>query len=85
MEVLQMLLPTVSMKSFLLSIRRFAAEVSREILQKAAAFLTSNDAAWIAGSKFPFRVVCMRFKIINSKKRKATFALHKINLANMGD
>ena len=54
MEVLQMLLPTVSMKSFLLSIRRFAAEVSREILQKAAAFLTSEMQPGLPRVNFRF-------------------------------
>ena len=41
-----------------------------EDIAKAAVFLASGDAAWITGSKFPFRVVCMVFNSINSKKER---------------
>jgi 3-oxoacyl-[acyl-carrier protein] reductase len=63
-------LPAVSMKKCLLPIHRLVAEVSPKILRKLPYFLLPMMQPGLRVSKFPFRVVCMVFKFINSKKKK---------------
>ena len=56
----------VSMKKCLLPIHRLVAEVSPKILRKPSYFLLPMMQPGLRESKFPFRVVCMVFKFINT-------------------
>jgi 3-oxoacyl-[acyl-carrier protein] reductase len=69
-HVVRALLLAVSMKKCLLPIHPLVVEVSPKILQKLQYFLLPMMQLGLLVSKFPFRVVCMVFKFINSKNER---------------